>query len=68
MNCNLNFPHIHFFVQTNLPLIFGVCKSVLSIIMANASVIIESGDLSFVTFIPQLAWPRFVPYFLELQL
>ena len=36
--------------------------------MANARVIIESGDLSFVTFIPQLAWPRFVPYFLELQL
>ena len=60
--------YLKVFLQTNLPLIFGVCKSVLSIIMANARVIIESGDLSFVTFIPQLAWPRLVPYFLELQL
>ena len=68
MNCDFFAYPKSYCVQTNLPLIFGVCKSVLSIIMANARVIIESGDLSFVTFIPQLAWPRFVPYFLELQL
>ena len=60
-NCELLVIH-------GIPLIFGVCKSVLSIMMANANVIKESGDLSFDTFIPQCVWPRFVLDFLELQL
>ena len=46
----------------------GVCKSVFNIIIANANVTIESGDLSLDMFIPQFVVIRFVLDFLELQL
>ena len=51
-----------------VPFMLGVCKSVFSIIIANANVTIESGDLSLDMFIPQFVVIRFVLDFLELQL